>query len=47
MNQNVLIGIIVVLVAALAIVGYMYYQDQQRTSIEISVGEDGVSIEAD
>lgn len=46
MNRNLMTIIIVVLVVALGVVGYMYYQDQQTTSLDISVGEDGVSIDA-
>jgi predicted negative regulator of RcsB-dependent stress response len=47
MSRNALIAIIVVLIAGLAILGYVYYQDQQTTSIEMSVGEGGISISAD
>ena len=35
------------LVAVIAVVGYYVWQDQQKSGIEISVGEGGVSIETD
>lgn len=46
MNRNVLYLIIGVLVVAAAVFAYQLYQErQQTTSIEISVGKGGVSIE--
>ena len=45
MNRNTTTIIIVVLVAALAVIGYMYYQDQQTATMEISVDENGISVD--
>lgn len=46
MSRNLMTIIIVLLVVALAVVGYMYYQDQQTTSLEINVDENGISVDA-
>ncbi|MCC0055506.1 MAG: hypothetical protein H6883_05155 [Rhodobiaceae bacterium] len=46
MNRNALYGIIGVLAAAIIIIGYMYYQEQQKSGIQIEMGKNGVSIEA-
>lgn len=46
MNRNALYAIIGVLVAALVVVGVMYYQDQQTASLEIEFGQDGISVDA-
>ena len=46
MNRNALYLIIGVLAVAAAVFGYQYYQDQQKTGIELSVGGSGISIEA-
>lgn len=46
MNRNVLYMIIGALAVAALVLGYQYYQEQQRTTgIQIDVGEGGVSIE--
>ncbi len=46
MNRSVLYLVIGALVAIVGVVGYQLYQEQQKTSgVEISVGEDGISIE--
>jgi len=46
MNRNLLYLVIGVLVVAAVIFGYQLYQERQKTtSIEISVGERGISIE--
>jgi len=45
MNRNVLYAIVVVLAATTAVLGYRYYQDQQKSGIELSVGKGGISIE--
>ena len=46
MNRNVLYLIIGVLAVAALVLGYQFYQQQQRTTgIQIDVGEEGVSIE--
>lgn len=46
MNRNMMTIIIVILVVALGVIGYMYYQDQQTASLDINVGENGISIDA-
>lgn len=43
-NQTRAIVIAIVAVGA-AIIGYMVYQDQQTTGVEIKIGEGGISIE--
>jgi hypothetical protein len=46
MNRNVLYLIIGVLIVAAGGLGYMFYQEQQKTSgIELNLNDDGVSIE--
>ncbi len=46
MNRNVLYSIIGVLVVALVVVGYLFYQERQKTSgIDINIGDGGISIE--
>ena len=46
MNRNVLYVVIGVLVIAIAIFGYQYYQERQKTThIDISIGDRGISIE--
>lgn len=47
MSRNALVALVIVLVAALGVVAYLWYQDSQSSSLQISVGEEGVSIEAD
>jgi predicted negative regulator of RcsB-dependent stress response len=44
MNRNALYLLIVLLVAGLGVVGYMYYQESQ-SGIDIEIGNDGVKIE--
>jgi len=47
MNRNGLYVLIAALVAAVLVLGYMYYREQQKPSgVEIRLGEDGVSIES-
>lgn len=46
MNRTVLYMIVVVLAAVTAVLGYQYYQDQQKSGIELSVGKSGISVEA-
>tara|TARA_R110002020_G_scaffold410770_1_gene620424 strand:+ start:1801 stop:1944 length:144 start_codon:yes stop_codon:yes gene_type:complete len=43
-SQTRTIVIAIVAVGA-AILGYMYYQDQQSSGVEIKIGEGGVSIQ--
>lgn len=46
MNRNVLFLIIGVLAISTIVLGYQYYQERKNTtSIEISVGKSGISIE--
>jgi hypothetical protein len=46
MNRNVLYIIIGGLAVGSAVLGYQYYQEQQKTTgIEIDVGKDGISIQ--
>jgi hypothetical protein len=45
MKRNALYLIIGALSVVAAVVGYQYYQDQQTTGIELSVGGSGISIE--
>jgi len=45
-NRNVLYLVIGALAVAAVVVGYLLYQERQKTSrIEIDVGEGGISIE--
>jgi hypothetical protein len=45
MNRSVLFLIIGALAAVVAVLGYQFYQERQKTGIEISVGKSGISIE--
>jgi len=46
MNRNVLYLVIGALVVAIVVVGYLFYQERQKTSgIDINIGEGGISIE--
>lgn len=45
MNRQVVTIVIAVLVVAAAVLGYLYYQEQQKPGIDIDVGGNGVSIE--
>lgn len=46
MNRNVLYLVIAVLAVVAGVLGYQFYQQQQRANgIQIDVGEGGVSIE--
>jgi len=45
MNRNHLYLVIGALAVVVAILGYQYYQERQKSSIEISVGERGLTIE--
>jgi len=45
MNRNALYLVIGALTVAAAVFGYQYYQDQQKSGIELSVGGNGISIE--
>ena len=45
MNRNALYVVIGGLFVVTAVLGYQYYQEQQKSSVEISVGEGGLTIE--
>jgi hypothetical protein len=45
MNRNVLYLILGGLGAVAVILGYLLYQERQKSGIEINIGEGGVSIE--
>ena len=46
MNRNALYLVIGALVIATVVVGYLFYQQRQKTSgIDINVGKSGISIE--
>ncbi len=45
MNRNALYPILGALAVAVVILGYLYYQEQQKSGIEINIGKSGVSIE--
>ena len=45
MSRQTLTIVIAILAVGAAILGYMYYQDQQKTGVEIKIGEGGISIE--
>ena len=46
MNRNTLYIVIGVLVVATVVVGYLLYQERQKTSgIDINVGKSGISVE--
>lgn len=44
MNRNVLYIVIAVLVVAIAVLGWQYYQDRQTKDLEINIGGSGVSV---
>lgn len=44
MNRNALYLLIVILTAAIVVVGYLYYQES-RTGIDIEIGDHGVTIQ--
>ncbi len=46
MNRNGLYLIIGILVAAVAVVGYLFYREHQQTAgVDINVGNGGISIQ--
>lgn len=45
MNRNTLYLIFGALAVVTVILGYLLYQERQKTGIEINIGESGVSIE--
>lgn len=46
MTRNTLYIVIAVLVAGVAVIGFMFYQERQKTTgVEIKIGESGISIE--
>lgn len=45
MNRNLLLTVIAVLCLAGGAFGYWFYQDQQRSGVDINIGPGGVSIQ--
>jgi predicted negative regulator of RcsB-dependent stress response len=45
MNRNVIYLIVGALVVATAVLGYQLYQERNKTGIELSIGDQGISIE--
>jgi len=45
MNRQIVYLVIAVLVVAGGVLGYLYYQEQQKPGIDIDVGKNAVSIE--
>ena len=45
MNNNLLYGVIGGLVVIVAVLGDWFYQDQQKSGIELNVGNGGITIE--
>ena len=45
MSRNTLYIVIAVLAVGAAIIGYMVYQDQQTSGVEIKIGDGGISIQ--
>jgi hypothetical protein len=45
MNRNSTTLAIAALALAVIVLGYYFYREQQKTGIEINVGETGISIE--
>ena len=45
MNRPIVYLVVAALVVAAAVLGYLYYQEQQKPGIDIEVGKNGVSIE--
>ena len=46
MSRNVLYLVVGALAVAVLIIGYLFYQERQKTTgIDIDVGEEGISIE--
>ncbi|WP_319772384.1 hypothetical protein [Breoghania sp.] len=47
MNRNALFALVAVLAVAAGTFGYLYYEEQQKTTgIEVEVGNNGLSVEA-
>jgi RsiW-degrading membrane proteinase PrsW (M82 family) len=44
-NRNVLYLVIGGLAVATAVLGFWYYQERQKTGIDINIGKSGISIE--
>jgi hypothetical protein len=45
MSRNTLYIVLAILAVGAAIIGYMVYQDQHTTGVEIKIGEGGISIQ--
>ncbi len=46
MNRNMLYLVVGALVVVIGVVGYLYYQERQTSSVDINFGKSGISIEA-
>lgn len=45
MSRNVMVLVIGVLAVAVVALGYQVYHERQKTGVEISIGDRGISIE--
>lgn len=45
MSRNTMYVLVAIIIVGGAFMGYRYYQDSQKTGVDISIGEGGVSIE--
>lgn len=45
MSRNMLYVVVAIIIVGGAVLGYKYYQDSQKSGVEISIGDGGVSIE--
>jgi hypothetical protein len=45
MSRQTLYIVIAIVAVGAAIIGYMVYQDQQSSGVEIKIGEGGISIQ--
>ena len=45
MNRNTLYAVVAILAIGLAVVGWRLYQEENKSGIEIEVGEGGLTVE--
>ena len=45
MPRNVLFLVLGLLIAAVLVLGYLYYQERQQSGVDIQIGKKGVQIE--
>lgn len=45
MNRNTLYLLVGLLGVGLMVVGYLYYQESQKSGVEIRIGDQGISID--